>query len=76
MGLHRAGVDLARTVERLCDHDRAELERAAGTERLYVALADVRLALTEVAGRADADTVDPTVVLTVAKGRWRGRDGA
>jgi hypothetical protein len=75
MGLHRAGVDLASAVERLCDHDLADQERAAGSERLYLALADVRLALTELARRADADTVDPRVVLTVAEGRWWRRGG-
>jgi hypothetical protein len=62
MGLHRAGIDLARTVERLCTHDLAEHERAEGTKRLYVALDDIRQAVTKVAERADAGRVDPELV--------------
>ena len=73
MSVQQAGTVLASALERLSDHDLAECARERDTERLYVALTEMRLALTKVGEGADADTVDRTGVLVVAPSRWRRR---
>jgi hypothetical protein len=76
----RASADMARRLERLCDHDLAFSDRAEATRQLYVDLADLHLAVTEIEAAAigheqlvlKASVSDgQPVLLRVAQSRWR-----
>jgi hypothetical protein len=63
-------------VERLCDHDLGEAEREYSSDQLYAAVADVRLAVAELAELvgASADAGDGAdVVVRISRSRFRRR---
>jgi len=63
------------TVERLCDHELGQVERDDNTDQLYVAVADLRLALAdlvELIGAGDqANEGGRGVVVSVSRSRFR-----
>jgi hypothetical protein len=65
-------------VERLCDHDLGEAEREYSTDQLYAAVADVRLALAELAevvGASEHAGDGADVVVRISRSRFRRRGG-
>jgi hypothetical protein len=61
-------------VERLCDHDLDEAEREHSTDQLHAAVADVRLALAELAelvGASEHAGDGADVVVPISRSRFR-----
>jgi hypothetical protein len=72
IGLTVASSTLANVVERLCDHGLSEAERERNTDQLYGAMADVRLALSELGELVGAGAqAGEGVVVRVSLARFR-----